>query len=108
MAISVAWVVNSTAVTSQNSIYTVPSSTSATYAYARDLVITNSGANTVFVAVNANAAAATTTGSFAIPTGGTVLLTQCQVPGGSIVNATCPTVGGSSVSIGYATNVAYI
>ena len=108
MAISVAWVVPSTAVTSAFSYYTVPASTSATYAYARDLVITNSGANTLFVAVNANAAAATTTGSFAVPTGGSVILTQCQVPAGSIINATCPTAAGSSIAIGYATNVAYI
>lgn len=108
MAISAQWVVNATAVTSANSIYTVPANTSATYAYARDLVITNSGVNTVYVAVNTNAAAATTTGSFAIPTGGSVILTQCQVPGGSIINATCPTAAGSNVSIGYATNVAYI
>lgn len=97
-------------VTAQAALYTVPSTTAATtfFPYARDLVLTNSGANTLYVAVNTNTAAATTTGSFAIPTGGTVILTQCQVPQGTVVNATCPTAAGSQLSIGYATNVAYI
>jgi hypothetical protein len=107
VAISVAWQTVVT-VTSQAALYTVPSATSATYGYARDLVITNSGANTVYIAMNSNTPAATTTGSFAIPTGGTLVLTQCQVTNGAVVNGTCPTAAGSSVSIGYATNVAYI
>lgn len=108
MAIAATYLTTASFTTSA-ALYTVPTGTSATYAYARDLVITNSGTVTAFVAVSPQATAATTTGSFAIPTGGSVILTQCQVPASTIVFgvqgvATTTT----QVSIGYATNVAYI
>lgn len=108
MAISVAWQTVAT-ITSAAACYTVPSSTVSTtfYPYARDLVLNNSGPNTLFVGLSSGTVSATTT-SFQLPSGGTILLTQCQVPQGAIVSATCPTAAGSSLSVGYATNVAYV
>lgn len=108
MAISVAWQTVVTVATSNGALYTVPSSTAASFAYARDLVLTNSGATTIFVnATGAGSPVATTTGSYQVPSGGTLLLTQCQVPNGAVVSALSPGTAGS-LSIGYATNVAYI
>ena len=112
MAISVAWQTTATFTTSA-ALFTVPTAafaaTAGTFLYPRDLVITNSGTSTCYVSASATATGALTTSSFALPTGGTVLLTQCQVPASTIIYgvqavATTP----SQVSIGYATNVAYI
>jgi hypothetical protein len=118
VAISVAWQTVVTVGTAQtsNSLYTVPASTASSFAYARDLVCTNSGAATILVGLTTSASpAATTTGSFEIPAGGTLLLTQCQVPNGTasstsgVISAcTLTTVATSQLSIGFATNVAYI
>jgi hypothetical protein len=106
VAISVAWQTVAS-FTSAAALYTVPSASTASFgSYARDLVLNNSGTATIFIAANTNTAAATTTGSFQIPAGGTVLLTQCQVPAGTIINGTCPTTTGY-LSIGYAANVNY-
>jgi len=108
VAISVAWQTVVTVATSNGALYTVPSSTSATFAYARDLVVTNSGATTIFANVTAaGSPVATTTGSYQIPSGGSLILTQCQVPGGAVLSALSPGTAGS-LSVGYATNVAYI
>lgn len=105
MAISVAWQTVAS-VTSAAAFYTVPSASTAAYgSYARDLVLTNSGTVTLFVGLSSGTVSATTT-SFQVPTGGTVLLTQCQVPSGGIVSATAPT-GTGSLSVGFATNVNY-
>lgn len=113
MAINAQWVVNGGSVgTSNTALYTVPTAafaaTSNTYGYVRDLVVTNAGATTIFANVTAaGSPAATTTGSFQIPTGGTVILTQCQVPNGSVVSAVSPGTAGSC-SVGYALNVQYV
>lgn len=118
MAISVAWQTVVTVGTAQtsNQLYTVPASTASTFAYARDLVCTNSGAATILVGLStASGAVATSTGSFQVPAGGTVILTQCQVPNstaasssGVISATTLTTAATSQLSIGFATNVAYI
>lgn len=110
MAINAQWVATGVNLTSSTNLYTVPSSTSATYAYARDLVINNSSpSTTMFAALSAAAGpAATTTASFNIPAGGSVILTQCQVPAGTIVSV-IPTASGTvSASVGYALNVSYV
>lgn len=112
MAISVAWQTTAS-FTTTTALYTVPTAafaaTAGTFLYPRDLVITNSGTATIFVAVGASVTSAATTSSFQVPTGGSVILTQCQVPAGAVVYgvqavATTP----SQASIGYATNVAYV
>ena len=109
MAIAVAWQTVVTVNTTDTALYTVPSSSANPFgAYARDLVINNSGASTIFVAqTTGGSPVSTTTGSFQVPSGGTVILTQCQVPAGSVVKALAPSAAGQA-SIGYATNVAYV
>lgn len=105
MAISVAWQTIAT-VTSAATVYTIPSGTSSSYGtYARDLVVCNSGTATLFVGLSSGTVSATTT-SFQVPAGGTVLLTQCQVPAGVYVSATAAT-GTGQISVGFATNVNY-
>jgi hypothetical protein len=113
VALSVAW---QTAVTlvggtngTVNTIYTVPSASTVAYgAYARDLVIGNTGAVTIFVTLNPTSTTSSSTASFQVPSGGSVILTQCQVPAGAVVGAA---VGGATptgqVSVGFATNVNY-
>ena len=107
MAISVAYQTTATFTTSA-SLYTVPSS--GLYGtYTRDLVITNSGTALCYVSCATVATSAATVSSFAVPTGGSVLLTQCQVPAGSIIfGAQAVATTTSQVSIGYATNVAFV
>lgn len=108
MAISVSWqtVASIAATSTVSTFYTVPSSTASSYGtYARDLVITNSGTSgTVFVCLSA-AGAVTAAAGFQIPTGGTVVLTQCQVPGGAVVGVANTTATAISVSAGYASVV---
>lgn len=91
-------------------LWTAPSSTSATFgAYARDLVITNSGTVSAFFSCGTGVSSSATTSSFVCPAGGSIILTQCAVPASVIVyGATQGGVAGGSASIGYATNVAYI
>jgi hypothetical protein len=112
VAISVAWQTTATFTTTL-ALYTVPTAafaaTAGTFLYPRDLVITNSGTATIFVSMGSSATSAATTSSFQIPTGGTVVLTQCQVPAGAVIFgvqavATTP----SQASIGYGTNVSYV
>jgi hypothetical protein len=109
VAISVAWQTVATGVTtSAVGVYTIPTSSTVAYgAYARDLVVTNSGTATVFVGLGVSNVA-TSVASFQIPSGGTLVLTQCQVPnsGTQVLSAISP--GTTSVSVGFATNVAYI
>jgi hypothetical protein len=108
VAINAQWLVNNTAVTSTAAqLYTVPSSTSATYAYARDLVVTNAGSVNIFVGLSVSGTVATSVASFQIPAGGTLLLTQCQVPAGAVFSALTG-AGTAAVSIGYALNVTYV
>lgn len=112
MAISVAWQTTVTCTTAPTGFYTVPSTTAATsfYPYARDLVLCNAGTGTLFVSLDASTAATSVAG-FKLPAGGSVLLTQCQVPQAAIVGAAASSTATTStylLSIGYATNVAYI
>ncbi len=107
MAIAVAWQTTATFTTSA-ALYTVPSS-GAYGTYARDLVINNSGTATIYVSAGVPASSAATTSSFVIPTGGSVILTQCQVPASTIiygVQAVATTT--SQASIGFASNVSFV
>lgn len=108
MAINAQWQTVGTVSATVNTFYTVPASTSSTFAYARDLVINNSGAQTLFVTMNPTSTTCTSAASFQIPAGGSVILTQCQVPAGAVVGVACAGTNSTSVSIGYALNVAYM
>lgn len=104
MATSVAWQTTATVTASAVAYYTVPSASTAAYgSYARDLVLTNGGATTFSVGAGTAASSATTAASFALPPGGTVILTQCQVPPSTIIYA----IGPGTLSVGWATNVSY-
>jgi hypothetical protein len=106
VALSVAWQTVFTNITTTTALYTTPSASTAAYgSYARDLVITSSGASTLFVSAGPAAASAVTTSSFGIPSGGSVILTQCQVPAGTIIYGV--SAGTAAASIGWATNVNY-
>jgi len=105
VAIAAAWQTVASVTTTAGTVYTTNASTASTFAYQRDLVVTNSGASTIFVGMGASSVS-TSVASFNIPAGGTVVLTQCQVPGGTPITA-CTGAGSSSVSIGYALNVSY-
>ena len=109
MAISVAWqTVAGGITTSAQQIYTIPSSSTVSFgSYARDLVVTNSGTATVFIGLSNSGTVATSAASFQVPTGGTLLLTQCQVPASAVLSALTG-AGTTSVSVGFATNVSYI
>lgn len=107
MAISVAWQTTATitAVTS-TALYTTPTTGNFGNANTRDLVICNAGTVNAYVSASPSATSAATVTGFLIPAGGTAILTQCQVPATTIIfgmaTLACP------VSIGFATNVAYI
>jgi hypothetical protein len=102
VALSVAYQTVASFTASSTSLYTVPSSTTVAYgSYARDLVITNSGTAGVYVSLGTGATSAATASSFAIPAGGSVLLTQCQVPASTIIYGIASAA--STVSIGFAT-----
>lgn len=105
MALSAVYLTTATFTTSA-ALYTVPTSTAATYSYTRDLVVTNSGTPTVFLAFGTGSTAATTLISFAVPSGGSLILTQCSVPASSILWGISAS-GTGQVSIGFATNVEY-
>lgn len=105
MAISVAWQTTATNITTSAPLYTVPT-TGLFGTYARDLVITNAGTANVYVNAGTGATSSAIVTSTQIPAGGTLLLTQCQVPAGTVVYAFASAA--ASVSIGYATNVAFI
>lgn len=111
MAISVSWAATATLTTAPTCFYTVPSASTVPYgAYARDMVITNSGSGTIFVAVGGTTAATSVSG-FQLPAGGSVILTQCQVPQGLFVSGAAASTATTStylVSLGFGTNVAYI
>ena len=103
MAIAATWATVATGITSAVSVYTTP-----TTGYRRDLVITNDGPATAYVAVTTDAATAGSASSFAVPTGGSVLLTQCAVPTSSIVFVRAAQSGTVSVSVGWASNLNYV
>ena len=107
MAIAATWVVSSTAVTSTaGTVYTTAAATAATYGYGRDMVISNSGTVAIFVGLGASNVA-TTVASMQIPAGGTLLLTQCQIPTSAPVTAVCAS-GTAYTSIGFASVVSVI
>jgi hypothetical protein len=100
VAIAATWAVASTAVTTTaGTVYTT------TAGYKRDLVVTNSGTATIFVGLGASNVA-TSVASFQVPAGGTVILTQCQVPASTPVTA-CTGAGSSTISVGYGSLVNY-
>ena len=101
MAIAATWTINGTAVTTSAALYTVPST-----GYKRDLVVTNGGPSALFVGLGSGLTAATTVQSFQVPSGGSVILTQCQVPTSAIIYAV--SAGTSATSIGYGSLVNYV
>lgn len=111
MAIAANWVVTAPYSTT-TALYTTPTAafaaTAGTYLYQRDLVITNNGASTMFVAVGTGASSAVTTSSFALPSGGSVILTQCQVPNAAIIYGVGQGGAAGTASIGWGTNVSYV
>jgi hypothetical protein len=84
--------------------------TTSTSVYQRDLIVTNSGASTCFISAGTGVTSASTTVSFAVPSGGTVLLTECQVPNSTILFgfAAASPAGGLNVSIGYGSVVSVV
>lgn len=100
MAIAATWKINALSVTSSAVIYTVPST-----GYNRDLVVTNGGPSALFVGLGSGVTAATTVNSFQIPSGGSLVLTQCQVPQGGIIYGV--SAGTSATSVGYGSLVSY-
>ncbi len=100
MAIAAAWKINALSVVGSTVIYTVP-----TTGYNRDLVVTNDGPSALFVGLGSGVTAATTVNSFQIPTGGSLVLTQCQVPTGGIIFGI--SAGTSATSVGYGSLVNY-
>ena len=106
MALAVSPFTTVTNITTSTALYTVASATVPTFA--RDLVITSSGASTLFVAVGPAVTSAATTSSFMIPRGQSVLLEGFANPG------TLPTViygtsaGTASASLGWASVVSVI
>ena len=102
MAIAAKWTVNATAGTTVEQIYTVPTTPS----YLRDLVVANAGTVSVYVGLSTDGTVATSAASFKIPAGGSLILTECQLPGGAVLSALTGT-GNGLVSIGYASLVSF-
>ena len=100
MAIAASWKVNALSVVGSTAMYTT-----ATSGYLRDLVITNGGPSTLFVALGTGITSAATTSSFQIPTGGSVVLTECQVPNSGIIYGI--SAGTSATFVGYGSLVNY-
>ena len=100
MAIATTWQTVATVTTTAGTVFTTTSK------YTRDLVVTNSGANTIFIGLGVSSVA-TSVASFAIPAGGTVVLTQCQVPASQPLTAIAGLAAGSTVSVGYGSLVNY-
>lgn len=92
------------AATTSTSVYT-----SSATAYNRDLVVTNGGASTCFVAVGPAVTAAASTGSFELPAGQSIVL-MGQLPASSKVFAIQPvaSAGTLNVSLGWASVVSVI
>jgi hypothetical protein len=103
MAIAATYVVQGTALTtSVGQLYTVPST-----GYNRDLVVTNAGTVNCFVGLSGSGTVATSVASFQIPPGGSVVLTQCQVPAGAVLSALTG-AGNGLLSIGYGSVVSVV
>ena len=97
-----------TAVTAAATTSTVLYTTSTT-AYQRDLVVSNGGASTVFISAGTGVSSASTTVSFAIPTGQQIVL-QGLVPNSTKLYgfAAATPAGGLNVSLGWASVVSVI
>jgi hypothetical protein len=104
LAVAYSTVVTAAATTS-TALYTT-----STSAYQRDLVVTNSGASTCFISAGTGVSSASTTVSFAVPSGGSLLLTECAVPNSTILYgfAAASPAGGLNVSIGYGSVVSVV
>ena len=76
--------------------------TTSTTAYQRDLVVSNGGASTCFVSAGTGVTSASTTVSFAVPSGGQLVL-QGTVPNSTILFgfAAASPAGGLNVSLGW-------
>lgn len=105
MAIAATYLASTAVTTTAATVYTTAAATVSTYL--RDLVVTNAGANTIFVGLGATNVA-TSVASFGIPAGGTLLLTQSQVPASTPLTAICGVAAGSSISVGYASVVSVV
>lgn len=77
--------------------------TTSTSAYQRDLVVTNGGASTCFISSGTGVTSASTTVSFAVPTGQSIML-MGQVPNSTILYgfAAAAPAGGLNISLGWA------
>jgi hypothetical protein len=106
VAIAAQWQTVASVTTTAGTVYTTNAATASTFGYGRDLVVTNSGTVTIFIGMGASNVA-TSVASFGVPSGGTLVLTQCGVPNATPVTAIAG-AGTGQVSIGYATNVAYV
>jgi hypothetical protein len=107
VAAAATYVVNGTSVTTTAAIYTVPTASTVPYGtYARDLIITNGGPSSCFYSLGTGSTVATTAGSFNVPSGGSLVLTQCQVPAGGIIFGV--SAGTSSTYVGYGSVVSVI
>ena len=97
--------------TTSAALYTVPTSSAGTYAYPRDLVVTNGGSVTSYFALGTSAGSAVTTASVAVPVGGSAIITGVGAPAGAVVYAvsssgTAGTLTGS-FTLGYSTGVTF-
>jgi hypothetical protein len=101
VAIAATWTIANQSVTSSAAIYTVPST-----GYKRSLIVTNGGPSSLFVALGSGATAASTVDSFQIPSGGSLILAQCQAPTSAILYGI--SAGTSATFVGYGTNVSYV
>lgn len=101
MALAANWVVTNAAITtSVAQIYTTPTT------YIRDLVVTNAGTTSCYVGLSTDGTVATSAASFKVPGGGSVILTQCQVPTGAVLSALTG-AGSTTVDVGYGSLVNY-
>ena len=83
--------------------------TTSTSAYQRDLVVTNGGASTCFISAGTGVTSASTTVSFAVPSGESLVL-MGQVPNSTILFgfAAASPAGGLNVSLGWGTVVSVV
>jgi hypothetical protein len=101
VALAVAYQTVITSVTNSSlALWTSPST-----GYVRDVVITNSGASTLFVSSGTGVSSASTTVSFGIPTGQSLVL-EGQLPSSTIFYGFSG--GTAAASIGYASVVSVI
>jgi hypothetical protein len=92
------------AATTSTALYTTASS-----GYQRDLVVTNGGASTCFISAGTGVTSASTTVSFAVPTGQSLVL-EGLVPNATVLYgfAAAAPAGGLNVSLGWGSVVSVI